>query len=291
MTVTLSRREVLLGALVLAACSKKRAAPAEDSAIASLETSLGGRIGVCAVDTANESTLSHRADERFAMCSTFKWALVAAILEKVDHAELRLDDRASFGEKDLLEYAPVTKQNLAAGFMSVEALCDAAITQSDNTAANLLLDRVGGPDRLTAFCRRLGDVETRLDRNEPMLNTNIAGDPRDTTTPRAMVGLLRSVITGHVLSVSSRDRLVAWMKACKTGLERLRAGVPADWVAADKTGTGDRGAANDVAIFWPPSRAPVLVAAYVSDSSQPLARLNSAHAEIGRIVARKIRAG
>lgn len=257
----------------------------EQSPLSDLESGVGGRVGVYAIATDRAIELSHRADERFAMCSTFKWALSAAVLARVDRGEISLEEAVPFGEADLLDYAPATRARAAEGKMTVGELAESIITVSDNTAANLLLGLVGGPAGLTAFMRSAGDTVTRLDRDEPTLNTNLPGDERDTTSPRAMVGLMRAVLLGSVLSVQSRERLVGWLEACQTGFERLRAGLPAGWRVGDKTGSGQRGSVNDVAILWPPGRGPVLVAAYLSDSSAPLEALSGVHAAIGRAVA------
>ena len=258
----------------------------DPNSFADVEASLGGRVGVFALDTGSGRRLAHREDERFAMCSTFKWALAAAILARVDRGELRLEERVPYGQSDLLDYAPTTREHIADGSMTIEGLAKAAIANSDNTAANLLLTKVDGPSGLTLFFRRVGDSVTRLDRNEPTLNANIRGDVRDTTSPRAMVRLMQSVLCGDVLSPGSRDRLIGWLNACETGLERLRAGLPAGWAVGDKTGTGPDGAVNDVAFVVPPRRAPILIASYLSDSASSLPSLNAAHAEVGRIVAK-----
>jgi beta-lactamase class A len=250
-----------------------------------IESSVGGRVGVFAVDTGRGLTLAHRENERFAMCSTFKWALAAAVLGMVDRSEAALAERVPYGKADLLEHAPVTTERVAEGAMTLEALARAAVTVSDNTAANLLLAKVGGPAGLTRFFRATGDPVTRLDRNEPTLNENHPGDARDTTSPQAMVGLMRAVLCGDVLSRPSRERLLGWMQACETGHDRLRAGIPADWRVGDKTGTGSNGACNDVAIAVPPKRPPILVAAYLSDSPASLEQLQAAHVRIARLVA------
>jgi beta-lactamase class A len=251
---------------------------------------VGGRLGVFALDTGTSRQLGHRADELFAMCSTFKWVLVAAILLRVDRGELSLDDRVSFGPPDLLEYAPVAREHVHEGFLTVRALARAAVTVSDNTAANLLLARLGGPSGLTTFIRSLGDRVTRLDRMEPMLNTNDPGDPRDTTSPRAMVGLMKQLLCSDTLSASSREQLMSWLRDCETGKDRLRAGLPPGWTVGDKTGTGLRSAVNDVAIATPPGRAPILVAAYMSDGRAAPGMLQAAHADVGRLVAREFSA-
>lgn len=291
------RRDVLLGslaALVGCAQSPPRPASAESkpqSELAALEARVGGRVGVYAVDTATGRALAHREDERFAMCSTFKWLLAAAVLARVDRGELALADRVPFGRGDLQEHAPTAREHVDEGAMTVDALAEAAVLVSDNTAANLLLARVGGPAGLTRFVRGTGDEVTRLDRVEPSMNEHAAGDPRDTTSPRAMVTAMRAVLLGEVLAPASRERLLGWMRACATGKERLRRGFPATWEAGDKTGTGPRGAVNDVAIAWPPGRSPILVAAYLCDGPSDVRTLAAAHAEIGRLVATLARGG
>jgi beta-lactamase class A len=255
---------------------------------AGVEHSLGGRIGVAALDTRNGARLAHRSDDRFAMCSTFKWLLAAAVLSKVERSGGTLDQPLRFHAKDLLAHSPVTGSHLAgrvAGQLSLEDLCQAVVEVSDNTAANTLLRYVGGPGAITAYARSLGDPSTRLDRVELSLNSNIPGDPRDTTTPAAMIETMRKVLIGDALSAGSREMLLDWLKNCQTGLQRLRAGLPAGWIVGDKTGTGENGAANDLAIIWPPQRAPILIAAYCDAAEASPDALDSAHAAIGRLVA------
>jgi beta-lactamase class A len=179
----------------------------------------------------------------------------------------------------------IMRANIAKGSMTVGALADAAVTVSDNTAANLVLARLGGPAAFTEFVRSLGDSVTRLDRNEPALNSNDAGDLRDTTSPRAMVTLMNTLLCGKTLAPDSRELLLSWLRACKTGDGRLRAGLPKAWIVGDKTGSGRRGAVNDVAIAFPPKRRAILIAAYLSDSDAALSVLNAALADIGRRVA------
>ncbi len=292
----LPRRCLVLGALgaLTSACAAARVPAVAEArgarALAEIEARIGGRVGVFAVDTATGRELAHRADERFAMCSTFKWALAAAVLARIDRGALSLEEPVPYGPKDLLDYAPVARApaNLARGALSVDALAHAAVTVSDNTAANLLLAKIGGPEGLTRFVRAEGDTVTRLDRDEPTLNENAPGDPRDTTSPRAMVGLMQRVLLGDALSTASRARLLGWLRACQTGKERLRAGLPQGWSVGDKTGSGARGVVNDVAIAFPPGRGPILVAAYLSDGSAALPALVAAQADIGRLVAREL---
>lgn len=288
------RRELLVGALggaVTLACAGAQRADEpqrvdEATSLADIEARLGGRVGVYAADTRTGRWMGRRVDERFAMCSTFKWLLVAACLASVERGELSLSDRVAFGEEDLVEHAPLTREHVIAGSLSVEELARGAVVVSDNTAANLLLSRIGGPSGLTRFTRAQGDSVTRLDRSEPALNENLASDPRDTTSPRAMGELLRRVVLGDVLSQSSRERLLGWMRESETGKRRLRAGLPPEWRTGDKTGSCARGAVNDVAIAFPSGDAPVVVAAFTSDSSASFDDLEAAHAEIGRLVAR-----
>lgn len=168
--------------------------------------------------------------------------------------------------------------------MDVAELCKAAVEASDNTAANLLLGLVGGPAALTRYLRSIGDARTRLDRNEPALNSSLRGDSRDTTTPAAMLATMHTVLLGGALSLASRQSLLGWLKASQTGQSRLRTGLPPGWAAGDKTGTGDNGAANDIAIAWPPQRRPILIAAYLGDSRATPEALNAAHARLGGIV-------
>jgi beta-lactamase class A len=276
------------GALVLGACARPASGlrqPAINRApLDRLEQRVGGRLGVFAMRAAGGTYLEHRADERFAMCSTFKWALAAAVLARADRGNLRLDEPIAFGEKDLLDYAPITRDRVAEGAMTVVELARAAVVVSDNTAANLLLARIGGPAEVTDFFRELGDVVTRLDRNEPLLNTNLPGDERDTTSPRAMATALQRTVGSEVLTPASRDRLLAWLVASTTGASRLRAGLPQGWKAGDKTGTGSNGACNDVAVLWSPANSVWFVAAYLSECRAPLGEMDAVHAEIGRLL-------
>jgi beta-lactamase class A len=219
------------------------------------------------------------------MCSTFKLMLAAAILSRVDAGALNLNGLLHYTREQLLPNSPVTSAHVAAGALSLSALAQAAVEDSDNTAANCLLGLTGGPAGYTHYLRGLGDTRTRLDRNEPGLNSNLPSDPRDTTTPAAMLADMHKVLLGAVLAQRSRTSLLSWMKNCRTGGGRLRAHLPAGWQAGDKTGTGERGAVNDLAIFWPPARAPILIACYLSESARPTDDLSPIHARIGALVA------
>ena len=272
-------------AAVSTPAAARPALPGSQGRLASMERGLGGRIGLAAVDTGSGRSLAWRADERFAMCSTFKFLLAAAVLRRVDTGAERLDRLVRYGPADLLEYAPTARAHVGEGGLSVAALCEAAVELSDNTAANLLLASIGGPRAVTRFAAGLGDRLTRLDRNEPSLNTALPGDPRDTTTPRAMAGDLRAVLLGQALQPASRERLTGWMKQTSTGLNRIRAGLPAGWTMADKTGSGARGATNTIGLVWPTGRAPIAVALYCVGSAKPRPDIEAVHAEVGRLLA------
>jgi len=249
-----------------------------------LEQQSGGQVGVFALHTGSRRQFAYRAEQRFAMCSTFKLLLAGAVLARIDAGQLRHDQRMRFGPRDLVPHAPVTGALLESGTLSASMtvldLCAAILLESDNPAANLLLPLVGGPPGLTRFFRELGDVETRLDRVEPALNSNLPEDPRDTSTPASFVGLMERLLCSDFLSEASRQQLLVWMNETETGLGRLRGGAPQDWPAGDKTGTGANGAVNDAAIFFPPKQAPILMVVFMRGSSRPVPELNAVHAEL-----------
>lgn len=253
------------------------------SALATLERRNGGRLGVAAFDTSNGHHVSHRADELFPICSTFKFLAASFVLARVDRGEEQLDRRIVYSDKDLVTYSPVTKDHVGSAGMTLAEICDAAVTLSDNTAGNLLLKSFGGPAGLTSFARSLDDGVTRLDRFETELNEAKPGDPRDTTSPAAMLGTMQRLLSGSALSAASRERLIGWLVASKTGAKRLRAGLPSDWRVGDKTGGGENGTANDVAITWPPGRPPMLIAVYYTGAMIPDDARNAVIAESGRL--------
>ncbi len=281
-------KTTLIGTFALALSPGFARALPRDEATArftELERKHGGRLGVSILDTQTGRRIRHRGGERFLMCSTFKWLAAAAVLARVDRGAERLDRRVVFAEDVLLDYAPVTSKHVGAPGMSVAELCAAAVTLSDNTAANLLLASMGGPGAITEFARSLGDQTTRLDRTEPELNVGSPGDIRDTTTPDAMLADLHSVLLDDRLSAGSRDLLLQWLRGCTTGLDAIRAGLPANWTAGDKTGSGSQGETNDVAIIWPPDRKPLLVTAYYAGSHAEPAERKTVLATVGRIAA------
>jgi beta-lactamase class A len=260
------------------------AASGKDNAatrIAAIET----RIGVAALDTSNSKRVDYRPEERFPMCSTFKFLAAAAVLKRVDDKQEKLERFVSYDAKDILEYAPVTKEHLKDGGMTLGALCAAAIEQSDNTAGNLLLNAIGGPAGVTNFVRALGDQVTRLDRIEPELNSAIPGDERDTTTPAAISSDMQRLLLGHALSEASRRKLDDWLQRNETGGSMIRAGVPKTWSVGDKTGRGANGATNDIAIMRPPGRAPILLAIYSVGSTATANDRAAAIAEVTKVVA------
>jgi beta-lactamase class A len=284
----ISRRNLLASALLVLPALDRAGADAWTARIerelAEIEQRFGGRLGVAILDTGGGRRASYRGDERFALCSTFKVLAAALVLARAERGEDSLDRRIAYRRADLvLPYSPVTETRITDG-MTLAELCEAAITLSDNTAGNLLLDSFGGPAALTAFLRGLGDGVTRLDRREPELNEVPPGEVRDTTTPAAMRDTLHRLVVGEALSAPSRQRLAAWLIACRTGERRLRAGLPLSWEVGDKTGSGPGGEANDVAVVWPPGQAPMVVTAfYVHDDTT--APRNKVLAEVGRVVA------
>ena len=247
-----------------------------------------GRLGVVAIDLRDMRRIVQRPRERFPLASTFKLPLVMAVLKRVDEGTERLERPIRFTAHDLLDYSPVVAQQLHGGKLTVAQLCAAAIEQSDNAAANLLLATIGGPGGVTAFMRRLGDPVTRLDRNEPALNEATPGDVRDTTTPEAMANLLARLMRSRVLSDASKARLYGWLRGATTGLTRIRAGTPAGWRVGDKTGTTNS-SGNDVAILWPPTGAPIVLAVYFAEVRGTGAERDAAIADVARSVVKNFR--
>jgi beta-lactamase class A len=261
-------------------------ADAVRAGLADLEKQNGGRLGVCVIDAGTGRRIEHRADERFAMCSTFKVLAAALVLTRVDRGEDRLDRRIVYAKERVVSYSPETEKHSGEEGMTLGDICKAGLTLSDNTAANLILESFGGPSEYTKFARSLGDGVTRLDRIETALNEATPGDPRDTTSPAAMAEDLHKIFLGDLLSASSRDQLANWMLANKTGDKRLRAGTPQGWRVGDKTGSGDHAVTNDIAIIWPPGRQPIIAAVYFAESPAPVEARNTVFADVARLVLR-----
>jgi len=294
-----SRRKILqavlggmsLSSALFAHAQQPGRRPRERS-LADLERDAGGRLGVSVLDTASGTSLAHRGDERFGLCSTFKLLLAAVILREADRGRLKLDALVDLAQSPMVPHSPVTRASMERGRMSVAALAQATQVESDNLAANLLLGLIGGPAGFTALLRETGDNTTRLDRLEPDLNFVPPGDLRDTTTPEAMAHSVARLLTTNLLAPAARDTLVDWMVMTQTGARRLRAGLPSDWRAGDKTGTGAADGMpdkiNDVAIVFPPGRAPLVVAAYYESPVRSNAIRDQDQAvlgEVGRITA------
>jgi beta-lactamase class A len=279
-------------ALALAGCSRPRviseASQDDAAALERIRATLGkgARLGVAAIDTGSGRELRFDPDSRYAMASTFKLPLAAAVLALADSGRLSLDEELAFGPDDPLGHSPTVAANLALGRLPVIQLCAAIVERSDNSAANLLLRRIGGPEALTRFVRAHGDAVTRLDRYEMELNANSPGDPRDTTSPAAMASLVRTLVLGSALAEQSRRHLSTWLTKAVPGPDRLKAGLASPpWLVGHKTGTGSNGAFNDVAVAWRSGRAPVVIACYQDGGDADASVRAAAHAAVGRLVA------
>ncbi|WP_394789035.1 class A beta-lactamase [Rhodoferax sp.] len=286
----MQRRNFLLGSASLLAATAHAAAPDFQQTMQQIEADSAGRLGVAMLDTASGASYAYRGAERFAMCSTFKFLVAAQILARVDQGQESLERRIAVTASDMVPYAPVTQPRVGGAPMSVAELCEAIITLSDNPAANLLLHSFGGPPTLTAYARSLGDTQTRLDRTEPSLNQAEPCDPRDTTTPQAMLQNLQKIVLGDALSPASREHITRWLRDCQTGDRKLRALLPAGWRVADKTGAGGHGSNNDIGLLWPPGRAPILVTSYLTASSADAPTRDLALARVGQWVAAHVAA-
>jgi beta-lactamase class A len=261
-------------------------APSLQSDLAAIEAKTGGRLGVAVLDTASQTRVDHRGNERFPLCSTFKVLAVSAVLKRVEAGREHLDRRFAIKHSDLIAYSPVLKDRIG-DTMTLVDLCTAAMTESDNTAADLVLKSLGGPAAVTAYARTIGDTTTHLDNSEPLLNhaKPFGLAKTDTTSPAVMANDLQTLVLGEALAQRSRDQLKAWLLACKTGDKRLRAGLPDGWQCGDKTGSGDNGATNDIGVLWPPQqRPPVIVAAYLTQTTAKYEDREAALADVARAV-------
>lgn len=264
---------LLLAAALLTGCATSSApapAPQSDHAFAQLEQQFGAKLGVYILDTRTGRTVTYQADDRFAYASTYK-VLMAGVLLR-DNADLA--HVVTYTTADLQSYSPITAGHVKTG-MTVGDLIAAALQYSDNTAANLLLNQLGGPSALQSALRALGDTTTDVDRNEPTVNSAIPGDIRDTSTPRALATDLREFVLGNLLSAQQRQQFTTWLLGNTTGGPYIRAGVPTGWKVGDKTGNGDYGTRNDIAIAWPPTGGPYVIAI---DSNRSTQNANSADA-------------
>ena len=294
----IDRRGLMAGAaaLTIAGCAGPRQvlpSVSANAALAALEARVGGRLGACVLDTASGRMTGHRYGELFGMCSTFKLALAGAVLHLADKGRLNPSAELRYTEANMVPHAPVTGPNLAKGAMRIIELAEATQKTSDNVAANLLIRHMGGPAAVTALLRSWGDDVTRLDRYETEMNNVPPGEERDTTTPRAFAQTMaRLLTTDRLLSPASRALLIQWMVDTTTGGKRIRAGLPASWGSGDKTGSANspnyNNKTNDVAIFWPPARMPVIVTAYYESDGKYLQTRDQDQAvlaDVGRIAA------
>lgn len=286
------RRQWLGGTATLACWMLARQAVAANGfaglpdAFARIEAERGGRLGVAVLDTGTNHRSGYRQDERFPLGSTFKLPAAGAVLARADAGKDRMDRRIHYAREDLVTYSPETEKHAGGDGMTLAALCEAAITLSDNTAGNLLLGVLGGPQGLTDYLHGLGDAVTRLDRREPTLNEARPGDPRDTTSPASMLANMQALTVGSALSATARTTLLEWLRHNKTGNARLRARLPSLWEAGEKTGTSENGTSNDVGLLWPPNGgAPVLVAAYLTEGSPDGTIRDAALADVGAAIA------
>lgn len=283
-----TRRGFIIGGTALAASGAISAAQAFDhgplqTEIERIAKGSGGRLGVSVLDTQKRESFNYKGDDRFPICSTFKFLAAAAILKRVDDGKEQLGRLIPITAGDVVPGSSHITAPIPAG-LTMAQICETAIIYSDNTAGNLMLASLGGPQAITDFARSLGDTMTRLDRNEPTLNEAIPGDVRDTTTPNAMIKDMQALLLSDKLSPDSKKQLTQWLLNNKTGGTRIAAGLPVGWRIGDKTGTGERGSANDIAIVWPPNRAPILVAVYLTDTQAPADKRNAVHADIARAV-------
>ncbi len=253
------------------------------SRLSQLERHSGGRLGVAMRETGTGIWLGWRDGDRFALCSTFKLLLAGWVLSLADQGKTALTQRIHYPTTAVLNYSPISGPHAGKDGMTVAELCAATVSWSDNTAANLLLQRHGGPQALTAFLRTLGDPVTRLDRLEPDLNSVAPGDVRDTTTPRAMLSSTERLVLGEALSSEARAHLRHWLRDCRTGDKRVRAGAPG-WLVGDKTGSYEPdGIASDVAVLWSPRQeAPILISCYLERASGGGAERDAIVAEVAR---------
>lgn len=268
-TYLLTLIPIALGGINLVANAQPIQSDSIQKELVALEVQSGGRLGISAINTANNITIQYRANERFPFCSTGKVIVVAAILHNSEKNPDLLEKKITYSQADIDKsgYAPIAKQHITDG-MEIGELCQAAIEYSDNTAMNLLMKTLGGPSAITTYARSINDQTFRLDRWEPELNTAIPGDTRDTTTPNAMANSLKELTLGNSLALSQQKQLQNWLKNNTTGNTKIRAGIPKGWIVGDKTGNGSYGTTNDIAVIWPPRCPPIIMVAYLTQKEK-----------------------
>ncbi|HDR7737840.1 MULTISPECIES: class A beta-lactamase BlaIII [Bacillus cereus group] len=228
-----------------------------DNSFAKLEKEYDAKLGIYALDTGTNQTVSYQSDDRFAFASTSKSLAVGALLRQ--NSIEALDERITYTREDLSNYNPITEKHVDTG-MTLKELADASVRYSDSTAHNLILKKLGGPSAFEKILREIGDTVTNSERFEPELNEVNPGETHDTSTPKAIAKTLQSFTLGTVLPSEKRELLVDWMKRNTTGDKLIRAGVPKGWEVADKTGAGSYGTRNDIAVIWPPNKKPIVLA-------------------------------
>lgn len=287
-STTFYRYLVALVSLVASVCVSGYAQANNKGAILhmaeTVEAQLQARVGVAVMDTGSGQSWLYKADERFPMASTAKTLVCAALLQQ---GEPLLHSTILLQPKDIQTYAPVTKE-LVGQTVSAFELCEITLRTSDNTAVNAVLNVLGGPAAVTSFLRDLGDQTTRVDRVEPDVNEAKPGDPRDTTTPQAMATTMRALLVDSALGQRERAQLTDWLVANKVGAPLLRAGVPSDWVVADRTGSAEYGTRGVAAVLWPPEHAPVVAVVYITETDAPVEDRNAAIAAIGQAIAEEL---
>lgn len=282
----IDRRMLMTGLPLLAAAAPDRFAPLR-RAITAVERSAGGAIGISLLDTHTGERFGHRANDRFPLCSTFKLLLAARLLHGADKGQWAMTERLPVTKADMLFNAPFTEKRIG-GTASLLELAQAMAVLSDNPAANIALAKVGGPAALTAWLRSIADQTTRIDRNELEINNETPGDPRDTTTPAAMLATSRALVEGRILSPAARRKLFGWMQASKTADTMIRAALPPGWQEANKTGAGSWRARNIVSVITPPGRKPIWVAAYLFAARSELAERNRQFVPLGRAIVESV---
>jgi len=255
-----------------------------------VEANLDARVGITVEDKETNQNWQYHADDRFPMNSTFKTLACAALLARVDSGQEQLERIVTFDESEIVTYSPITEARVGPLGMSLGELCEATMSMSDNSAANFILEAIGGPQVLTQFLRSIGDEVTRLDRWETDLNEALPGDERDTTTPNAMAMTLEQLVLGETLSLESRQKLENWLKGNEVGDDLLRAGVPDDWEIGDRTGAGGYGSRSIAAVMWPPQREPAIATIYITETEASFDDRNAAIAEIGAAIAEAVMA-
>lgn len=266
---------------VLCLTSAMASATTLNDSISAIEQASSGRIGVAVLDTQNKQTWSYNGDSRFPMMSTFKTLACAKMLRASAKGELDSHATTLINADELIPWSPVT-ETLVNNTITVEKACEATMLTSDNTAANIVLKHIGGPQGVTLFLRNLGDNVSQLDRIEPALNEAKVGDLRDTTTPKAMVSTLNTLLLGELLSDTDKAQLKTWMQDNKVSDPLLRSVLPQGWSIADRSGAGGNGSRGITAMIWRADRQPIMISIYLTETELSMAERNKVIVEVGK---------